>query len=166
MRHRVRALAGALLVVGLVPVVGPARPAAAANNTALTPIYECGFQTSNGWVTVWGYTNSSDTQQSVDIGADNHFSPNSDVGQPRVFDPGTHDNVLIVPWDGNGTLQWHLGASKATAAQTPLCASNPVPITGTGLSSMVGIGMLAGMGFGLDRWLRRRRAKRAKAAQS
>ena len=73
--------------------------------------------------------------------------------------PGRHDNILVVPWDGTSNLQWHLEKSKADALTTQTCDTNPVPITGTGLSSLVGIGLLAVAGVALDHVLRRRRSR-------
>jgi hypothetical protein len=159
MRYGVRALVGALLVVGLTPVLAPTRPAAAAGDEDLTAIFECSFQTDDGWVTVWGYDNSTDVVQTDDVGASNHFTQQQDSGQPTSFAPGRHDNVLVVPWDGASNLQWHLGKSRAEALATQTCATNPVPITGTGLSSLVGIGVLAVVGVALDHFLRRRRSR-------
>jgi hypothetical protein len=160
MRNGVRALVGALLVVGLTPVLASTRPAAASADP-VTAIFECAFHDANGWVTVWGYDNASDTVQTEDVGADNHFTQQQDSGQQTSFEPGRHDNVLVVPWDGTSNLQWHLGKSKADALATQTCATNPVPITGTGLSSLVGIGVLAVVGFAVDHFLRRRRSRSA-----
>jgi hypothetical protein len=163
MRNGVRALAGALLLVGLTPVVAPARPAAAASDDSVTAIFECAFHDSSGWVTVWGYDNSSDEVQSEDVRATNHFTQDQDSGQPTTFEPGRHDNVVVVPWDGTSNLQWHLQMSKDDASTSETCATNPVPITGTGLSSIVGIGLLAAVGVALDYFLRRRRARSTKS---
>ena len=159
MRNAVRALVGALLVVGLTPVLAPTRPAAAAPEDHLTAIFECSFHDDNGWVTVWGYDNDADVAQPEDVGAGNHFTQQQDSGQPTSFEPGRHDNILVVPWDGTSNLQWHLGKSKADALTTQTCDTNPVPITGTGLSSLVGIGLLAVVGVALDHFLRRRRSR-------
>jgi hypothetical protein len=149
---------GALLVVGLTPVLAPTRPAAAADD-AVTAIFECSFHTDDGWVTVWGYDNDSADVQSEDVGAGNHFTQQQDSGQPTSFEPGRHDNVVVAPWDGTSNLQWHLQKSKADASTTDTCDTNPVPITGTGLSSLVGIGLLAVVGVALDHVLRRRRSR-------
>jgi len=159
MRNGVRALVGALLVVGLTPVLAPTRPAAAAGDGDVTAIFECSFHTDNGWVTVWGYDNATDAVHADDIGANNHFTQQQDSGQPTSFEPGRHDNVVVVPWDGTSNLQWHLEKSKADALTTQTCDTNPVPITGTGLSSLVGIALLAVVGVALDHFLRRRRSR-------
>lgn len=159
MRNGVRALLGALLVVGLTPVLAPTRPAAAAGDDDVTAIFECSFHDADGWVTVWGYDNSTDSVQTDDVGASNHFTQQQDSGQPTSFAPGRHDNILVVPWDGTSNLQWHLGKSRAEALTTQTCDTNPVPITGTGLSSLVGIALLAVVGFALDHLLRRHRSR-------
>ncbi len=159
MRNGVRALVGALLVVGLTPILAPTRPAAASGGNAVTAIFECSFHTNNGWVTVWGYDNESDRVQNDDIGASNHFTQQQDSGQPTSFAPGRHENILVVPWDGTSNLQWHLEKSTPGALTTQTCNTNPVPITGSGLSSLVGIGLLAIVGFALDHFLRRRRSR-------
>ena len=101
----------------------------------------------------------TDEVQTDDVGASNHFTQQQDSGQPTSFAPGRHDNILVVPWDGTSNLQWHLGKSRAEALTTQTCASNPVPITGTGLSSLVGIALLAVVGVALDHFLRRRRSR-------
>ena len=139
-------------------------PAAAANDTSndLTPIFECAFKVPNSstYQTVWGYDNETGAVKTFNVGDQNRFVPvPNDRGQPTTFATGRHDNVLVVPWNGNDTLRYHLDNGTVNAALTPACANNPVPITGSGLSSVVAVFVLALGAVGLDQFIRRRRKR-------
>ena len=152
-----RTLACSLLLLGIVFV--NAGPAAAATSG---PIFECAFaQPGGAYVTVWGYENTGSTTETIPIGAQNRFQPNpADLGQPTTFDPGRHDNVLIVDWDGTDLLQWKLGTGSAKADAGQVCPTNPVPLTGSGLSGVVALFVLALGGVGLNAHLYMKRKAR------
>jgi len=161
-RKGLRALAGALLLAVSLTAFATARPAAAASN--LSPLFECSFKVSNGnYQTVWGYDNQTGSVQDLPVGTNNRFTTPTDRGQPTTFQIGRHDNVVVVPWNGTSRLRWRLNDNRAVASTSPVCAANPVPITGTGLSSVVAVSALAVMGVAVDQFLRRRR-RRARAA--
>jgi hypothetical protein len=141
-----------------------AAPASAAPADTV-PIFECAFPnpSGTGYVTVWGYDNPSGTTETFPIGAQNHFIPApDDQGQPDTFLPGRHDNVLILNWDGtsNSLLRWKLGTTTVKADTSPVCPTNPVPLTGSGLSTVVALLVLALGAAGLNAHLYMRRKAR------
>jgi hypothetical protein len=152
-----RTLAGSLLLIGIVCV--SAGPAAAATST---PIFECSFaQPGGGYVAVFGYQNSGATTETIPVGPQNRFQPApADLGQPTTFDPGRHDNVLIVSWNGTDQLQWKLNGISVSADAGQVCATNPVPLTGSGLSTVVALFVLAIGAVGLNAHLYMRRRAR------
>jgi hypothetical protein len=159
-RKASRALTGALLLIGMTSWV-EAGPTAAAPPAQIVPIFECAFPKpgGSGYVTVWGYENDTGQTQSFPAGAHNRFLPApDDRGQPVTFASGRHDNVLLVNWDGREALQWKIDNTTVRAATTPVCKTNPVPLTGTGLSTVVAVFVLALLGVGLNArlYLRRR----------
>jgi len=160
MRSRKWALIGALVAVWAGTVLGAARPAAAAPTHDPAPAFECAFKVSDGvYITVWGYDNETGHTQSWGIGPHNRFTPRpSNRGQPVTFLPGRHDNVVTVPWDGRADLAWHIDKTSVSAATSPVCSSNPVPITGTGLSAITAVFVLALVAFGVN-WVVRRRGR-------
>src|SRR4051794_16536538 len=136
-----------------------AGPAAAAS-TSTQPIFECSFPdpAGTGYVTAWGYDNTSGAAETVPIGGQNHFLPSpGDQGQPTTFAPGRHDNVLILNWDGAADLGWKLGTTTVIASTASVCPTNPVPVTGSGLSSIVAMFAVALTGAGVTAHLQRRR---------
>jgi hypothetical protein len=151
----IRALVGVLVVVA--GSVHLAHPAAA----IVTPEFECAFQEpgSSTWTVVWGYESTEGTPVDVPIGRDNRFRPGAENrGQPTHFTPGVHHSVVVVDgWNGRENLRWEIVGRRAAARKTPVCTDRPVPITGTGLSAVVAIVVLAGAGIALDQHLRRRR---------
>jgi hypothetical protein len=152
-----RTLACSLLLVGATWVA--AGPASAAQTT---PIFECAFAQPDGsYVTVWGYQNAGATTESIPVGAQNRFQPTpNDRGQPTTFDPGTHDNILIIPWDGADQLGWKIGTTTVHADASQVCPTNPVPLTGSGLSTVVALFVLAVGAVGLNAHLYMRRRAR------
>jgi hypothetical protein len=158
-RNASRALSGALLLIGMTWV--GAGPAAATPPAQIVPIFECAFPKpgGSGFVTVWGYENDTGQTQTFPAGAHNHFEPApDDRGQPVVFAPGRHDNVLLIDWDGRQELKWKIDNTTVHAATAPVCKTNPVPLTGTGLSTVVAVFVLAlgGVGLNAHLYLRRR----------
>jgi hypothetical protein len=146
-----RTLACGLLLVGVTWI--EAGPAAAAPAPSTDPIFECAFPkpVGTGYVTVWGYNNATGQTQSFPVGGKNHFEPPpDDLGQPITFAPGRHDNVLIIDWDGKSPLKWKIDNTTVQAATAPACPTNPVPLTGTGLSTVVALFVLALGGVGLN----------------
>jgi hypothetical protein len=153
-------LACSLLLIGVTWV--EARPAAAAPAQTV-PIFECAFPKpgGTGYVTVWGYENPTNKAETFDVGAHNHFLPPPfDRGQPATFAPGRHDNVLTIDWDGIVELKWKIGDTTVHASTATLCKTDPVPLTGTGLSSVVAMFVLALGAVGLNGHLYMRRRVR------
>ena len=120
----------------------------------LTPIVECSFKDPKTGLfnTVWSYR-SGGSRDTIPVGWYNYFTPGKiNQGQPTYFEPGMHKNVFITTHPGE--LSWVLGLEKATAPGKD-CGHNPVPITGSGLSSIVTIFAVAAL-LGLVLFLRGR----------
>ncbi|MGZ8764991.1 MAG: hypothetical protein ACXW2C_04750 [Acidimicrobiia bacterium] len=127
----------------------------------LTPIVECSFKDPGTGLynTVWSYR-SGGSRDTIPVGWYNYFTPGKiDRGQPTVFEPGLHKNVLITTH--SGSLTWVLGLRKATAPGRD-CDHNPVPITGAGLSSIVTLFAVGGL-LGVVLVIRSRRRRAVKA---
>ena len=169
MRRRVGALCSSVLLAVVFTATVAARPAAAANNASndLTPVFECAFKLPNGtYQTAWGYDNETGSAKTYQVGVQNRFLPQpNDRGQPTTFAVGRHDNVVVVPWDGTVNLRYHLNGGTAKADAAIACANNPVPITGSGLSSVAAVVVLALVAFAIDHHLRRRRRRPTRSAR-
>ena len=116
---------GAFLVAG----AGPA------GATQQFPILECVFHDkgTGQYNAEWGYNNNDNSNSdTLPIGSDNSFSPTPEGrGQPTVFQPGQHDNVFAVTWNGVGSLTWTLSNHSESATTTSTaCSTNPVPLIG------------------------------------
>jgi hypothetical protein len=160
-RYASRALTCGLLLIGMTCV--EAGSAAAVSPAQIVPIFECAFPKpgGTGYVTVWGYQNDTGKVQTLPNGPHNHFEPPPDGrGQPVTFQPGRHDNVLLIDWDGVEELKWKIDNTTVHASTTPVCQTNPVPLTGTGLSTVVAVFVLALGGVGLNAHLYLRRKVR------
>ena len=144
--------AGSFLVVG-------ASPAWAHKQT---PILECVFKdTGTGqYNSLWGYTNSSGSVETIPVGSGNGFTPSPQTrGQPTAFQPGQHDNVFVATWNGAGSLTWSLnGHNVAATSGSSQCAKNPVPLVGPQTILWIAV-IVAGAGIVALR--RRRRATRS-----
>lgn len=115
-----------------------AAPAFAAGS--VTPLAECVWDNGNGTSTaVFGYVNSSPTQEVIPVGAKNKVKPEPpgpDAGQTTVFLPGTHHNVFLVTYSTKGNSSnviWQVQGQKvatADAGSAPECSTKPVPVLG------------------------------------
>jgi hypothetical protein len=150
----------AVVAVGAFLVAG-ASPAFAHKET---PILECVFRdTGTGqYNSLWGYNNSSGSVETIAVGSSNGFSPSPQSrGQPTAFQPGQHDNVFVVSWNGVGSLTWSLNGHNLSATSgSSQCAKNPVPWFGPQTILWV-VAILACAGIVV---LRRRHARTADAA--
>jgi hypothetical protein len=159
---RLRARAGTLVMVALVALGAAALMSGVAFAKSEKPVLECVFHdTGTGqYNSLWGYTNSGGSSDTIPIGSDNAFSPSpQNRGQPTSFTPGDHHNLFVVTWNGSGSLTWSLNGKTATATtSSTACGSNPVPMTGD-LAWYVLPGALVTVGIaGL--WVFRRRLSR------
>jgi LruC domain-containing protein len=85
------------------------------------PILECIEHLGDGlFLAHYGYRNDYDIVQQIPIGPMNKLqnTPNQDMGQPTVFQPGRHENVFTVEYPGDGYrddeifyIKWKLGGS-------------------------------------------------------
>ena len=85
------------------------------------PILECIEHLGDGlFLAHFGYRNDYDVVQQIPIGPMNKLqnTPNQDMGQPTVFDPGRHVDVFTVEFPGDGYrddeifyIKWKLGGT-------------------------------------------------------
>lgn len=85
------------------------------------PIAECvSFVTPTSKVASLGYENQNDFTLNIAVGPHNRFSPLPEDRGQQATTPGRFVNILTTNF--NGTLDWFLGQSKATATdQTAIC---------------------------------------------
>jgi uncharacterized repeat protein (TIGR01451 family) len=90
----------------------------------LTPTVGCVSRLPvGGYVAHFGYVNPNPTQVEVAVGPDNGFTPPpANRGQPQVFAPGSHSDVVTVVFGGE-TTTWNLHGSSVSASS----ASTPCP---------------------------------------
>lgn len=154
MSHRVHHLAvraGAVaLVAGATLGFGGVAQAAP---SPVQPTVSCYWDNGDGTFTFdVGYTNSSASTITYPVGPQNYVSPGQqDLGQPTVFDPGTHANVwapTIAASDLAGA-DWVVNGKKASTNINKLsqCPTKPVPIAGSasGVVIAVAVTMLVGV---------------------
>ena len=130
--------------------------ASASGSDPVAPILECVWHVnSTSWLSLWGYSNSSSSSQTIPVGSSNTFSPGAqNQGQPTSFQSGAIDNVFTVPFEASAPPAWTLDGTTVSASPSDKkCASDPVPIiAGTSGWSLelplifVAIGIL-GVGF-------------------
>ena len=161
MLKRSGAFVRAFVMAGTVAALLALNPAPAHAAGHVVPIFECAFRNAdNSYTTVWGYDNQNAVAETHNFGPQNRFMPlpySQDQGQGTLFQPGRHDNVAIVPWDGTTDLRWNLDVDIVHATTSTACASNPVPITGSGLSPIFAVIVIAVGGVGANFLIRRRR---------
>ena len=81
----------------------------------VTPFLECVEATNPGFVAHFGYRSGERAPVTLEVGAANMFAPGDENrGQPITFDPGTHNDVVPVPF--SGSLQWRLSINSVTAS--------------------------------------------------
>lgn len=69
------------------------------------PIMECIEHLGDGmFLAHYGYINEYDVVQEIPIGPDNKLqnTPDQDMGQPTIFQPGRHEDVFTVEFPGDG----------------------------------------------------------------
>jgi hypothetical protein len=82
----------------------------------LTPTLQCvrNIGDDSYWA-YFGYNNNNSVSVYVPVGSKNKFAPTPiDRGQPKLFLPGNHTNVLIVVFNGKN-LTWTLDQTSVTA---------------------------------------------------
>lgn len=91
-------------------------------------------------VALFGYQNRSSKTLTVELGPQNKFNPGtgSPLGQPTLFKPGQHDDVVAVHFSGP-QVTWTVGQRTATA--TPSAKACPT------FSCLQGDGYYVGNGF-------------------
>lgn len=94
----------------------------------LTPTVTCIEPADGGWIGHFGVVNENGSTAQIPVGALNRFQPPpEDRGQPTSFDPGTHEDLFTVPFEGD-SLTWQLDGNEATASTaSPLCELPPTP---------------------------------------
>jgi uncharacterized repeat protein (TIGR01451 family) len=83
----------------------------------VTPTLACVEVRPPNVIAHFGYRNSQGSAVTIPIGLANMFEPPpEDRTQPRVFQPGTHEDEFTVPFDGD-ELSWHLAGTSVTASR-------------------------------------------------
>jgi LruC domain-containing protein len=99
------------------------------------PVLECVDDLGNGmYLAHFGYLNDYDVVQQIPVGPDNKFehTPEQDMGQHTIFQPGRHEDVFTVEFPGGGWrpefyIKWKLGGplgegdakAKASSPECP-----------------------------------------------
>jgi len=97
----------------------------------LLPIVTCVEELADGWIGHFGFINPNDSMEIAPVGALNQFDPVlEDRGQPTSFEPGAHEDLFTVAYEGEA-LTWHLDGNEAAATvESPRCeAPPPEPVT-------------------------------------
>jgi len=85
----------------------------------VSPVLECVlFGDSQADVAYWGYNNTNGHEVTIQVGAQNEFSPDpAKRNQPTTFSEGRRVGVFQTPFDASaGNLVWHLSGKTATAS--------------------------------------------------
>jgi len=133
---------------------------------SVKPFLECVYHdTGTGqYNALWGYTNNYTSSITIPVGSGNSFSPSpADRGQVSTFSPGTHDDVFSTTWSGSGDLTWNLTHSATASSASTACATNPVPIAGSGTLTWI---LLAVAFVGAAVVIARRAGRRPTASRS
>jgi uncharacterized repeat protein (TIGR01451 family) len=81
----------------------------------VTPLLACVESGQNGLTAHFGYRSSESEAVHIEVGSMNKFDPPPENRtQPTTFQPGTHADVLTVPFQGQ--LSWRLAAKSVTAS--------------------------------------------------
>ena len=98
--------------MAILPVVALVRPAAQVRPAppfeqlpVLQPVYDGWYKNSDGTLSFsYGYINRTADPIEIPASPDNGFTPGpADRGQPKVFQPGTERNAVIVVLPGTST---------------------------------------------------------------
>ena len=97
----------------------------------ITPTVTCVGELADGWIGHFGFINPIDFTEIAPVGVLNRFDPSpEDRGQPTSFEPGTHEDLFTVAYEGEA-LTWHLDGNEATTSvESPRCDTPPPePVT-------------------------------------
>lgn len=92
--------------------------------SSIRPILECVSDNGGGWYTAYfGYLNENSNSVTIPVGANNRFVPAPEHrGQPELFMPGRHTNVITTNFPADENVVWSLDGNTATAGATgPAC---------------------------------------------
>ncbi len=138
-------------------------PASAFAATTVTPTVACYWSNPDGSFTFSvGYINSSAASVTYPVGPLNYVTPSpQDRGQPRVFLPGTHNNVwapTVSAADMGNNPNWYVnGVATSYAGNIPACASKPVSVSGSTTGYLTATGAIVAIGAYVLSMPRRRR---------
>jgi uncharacterized repeat protein (TIGR01451 family) len=90
----------------------------------VTPTLECVESRQDGLYGHFGYRSTESAAVEIEIGLVNEFDPAPENrGQPITFEPGTHADILTVPFSGQ--LEWRLaGKAVVASASSPECPAS------------------------------------------
>ena len=127
-------LAAVGISAALLPLVSPVVAKAAGSNN-LIPLLDCVADNGDGTFTAhFGYLNQTSSAITVPLGPKNMFvPPANDRGQPTVFQPGEHDDVFQVTFDGTfgQEIKWMLKADGDARHQVEASATSEACVAAT-----------------------------------
>lgn len=111
---------------------------------AIAPVANCVIDHFDGTYTArFGYVSDNVTDYTIDIGTNNNFNGTANRGQPTVFGPGTHADVVRVRFNDGESVSWTLrsidgsqSTATATADSAP-CLDQPAPLAVTPIAECV-----------------------------
>ena len=125
-RFRTRALLPTFLLLVL---MAPAPPASASDG--IEPVLDCVTYSADTVTATFGYINVNASTVDVPYGVSNFFTPAPLFrGQPTSFLPGTHHEVVRIPFPADETLTWTLSGSTVEASNDPntYCSGSGGPL--------------------------------------
>jgi hypothetical protein len=89
-----------------------------ANRQKVIPFFHCGTGEDGSKLVRFGYENPNAFDVGIPLGDQNHFDPvPADRGQPVVFTPGKHENVILLKGTPSSSkLTWTLDGASSTAS--------------------------------------------------
>lgn len=129
-RELLKVMAAAGLSLALIPVVSPVDAYAGAGN--VFPTLQCVENNGDGTYTAYfGYINNSSSTVVIPydpVHSKNMFTSNPKYrGQPDTFEPGTHEHVFSVVFDGS-KITWMIKEDNAARQKVDADANSGCPV--------------------------------------
>lgn len=106
------------------PKVKAPKVKAAAAQSPL-PVFDCAADNGDGTTEFFfSYSLPGDATVSIKVGGANDVDPDHNVGQPTLFQPGTHSAFSVVT--GHSVVRWRLAGHSAEGNAGNLCTTPPI----------------------------------------